>query len=405
MPLTPGEGVVQHWYQMMTYSASRIMRTTIDIDYPILKELKRLARRERKSLGRLVSDLLARSTGKFAKQTIRRAGVCVDRQVHGRSGRSRRQARRARCNGRASAVSCAIDVNILLYASDADSPMHDRASAFLRRSVSGREVFCIVWVSLMSAPTYWLLARGRHSIAPAARGPVWPDAPRAIARGRRAYRCQARCAAGRPPAGSIRKRGRRRSESGKEAVIAETRSGTAAAGAAEHGVGEPRRSCAGTIVNARAPRSAASSCRMSARRTSGISPGKASRPKPSVARRCAAVATARVWPLRACSCETCAPWRVAMAQPAGSTVTTRMPASSRMDASVVSTAQHGERQLPALRGVEHAGKVLLGLARQRILERHHRADAVPGALCIRLGLRHSAAASTAGTASRSRSST
>ena len=41
--------------------ASRIMRTTIDIDDLILKELKRLQRRERKSLGRLVSDLLAQS--------------------------------------------------------------------------------------------------------------------------------------------------------------------------------------------------------------------------------------------------------------------------------------------------------------------------------------------------------
>jgi hypothetical protein len=41
--------------------ASRIMRTTIDIDDPILKELKRLQRRERTSLGRLVSDLLAQS--------------------------------------------------------------------------------------------------------------------------------------------------------------------------------------------------------------------------------------------------------------------------------------------------------------------------------------------------------
>lgn len=35
------------------------MRTTIDIDGPILKDLKRLQRREGKSLGRLVSDLLA----------------------------------------------------------------------------------------------------------------------------------------------------------------------------------------------------------------------------------------------------------------------------------------------------------------------------------------------------------
>lgn len=37
------------------------MRTTIDIDDPILKEIKRLQRREGKSIGRLVSDLLAQS--------------------------------------------------------------------------------------------------------------------------------------------------------------------------------------------------------------------------------------------------------------------------------------------------------------------------------------------------------
>ena len=37
------------------------MRTTIDIDDPVLKELKRLQRREGKSLGKLVSELLAHS--------------------------------------------------------------------------------------------------------------------------------------------------------------------------------------------------------------------------------------------------------------------------------------------------------------------------------------------------------
>ena len=37
------------------------MRTTIDIDAPIMKELKRLQRAEGKSLGRLASDLLARA--------------------------------------------------------------------------------------------------------------------------------------------------------------------------------------------------------------------------------------------------------------------------------------------------------------------------------------------------------
>lgn len=39
--------------------SSRIMRTTIDIDDLILKDLKRLQQREGKTLGRLVTDLLA----------------------------------------------------------------------------------------------------------------------------------------------------------------------------------------------------------------------------------------------------------------------------------------------------------------------------------------------------------
>jgi hypothetical protein len=37
------------------------MRTSIDIDDPVLKDLKRLQRREGKSIGRLVSDLLAKA--------------------------------------------------------------------------------------------------------------------------------------------------------------------------------------------------------------------------------------------------------------------------------------------------------------------------------------------------------
>jgi hypothetical protein len=37
------------------------MRTTIDIDDPVLRELKRRCKREGKSLGRVASDLLARA--------------------------------------------------------------------------------------------------------------------------------------------------------------------------------------------------------------------------------------------------------------------------------------------------------------------------------------------------------
>ena len=44
------------------------MRTTLDIDDPILRELKRLQASEGKSLGRLVSDLLARALKEHAAQ-------------------------------------------------------------------------------------------------------------------------------------------------------------------------------------------------------------------------------------------------------------------------------------------------------------------------------------------------
>ena len=39
------------------------MRTTIDIDDPILKDLKKIQEKEGKSLGRLISDLLAHAIG------------------------------------------------------------------------------------------------------------------------------------------------------------------------------------------------------------------------------------------------------------------------------------------------------------------------------------------------------
>lgn len=44
-------------------------RTTLDIDLPVLRELKRLQHREGKSLGRLASDLLAHA------MAVRRSGA------------------------------------------------------------------------------------------------------------------------------------------------------------------------------------------------------------------------------------------------------------------------------------------------------------------------------------------
>ena len=44
------------------------MRTTIDIDAPILDELRAIGQREGKSLGRIVSDLLAAALAKRRKR-------------------------------------------------------------------------------------------------------------------------------------------------------------------------------------------------------------------------------------------------------------------------------------------------------------------------------------------------
>jgi Arc/MetJ family transcription regulator len=67
--------------------ASRIMRTTIDIDDPILAEIKRLQLREGKSLGQLVSELLAQSLamsrGKAA-QSAKAGFQWVTKPMHAR---------------------------------------------------------------------------------------------------------------------------------------------------------------------------------------------------------------------------------------------------------------------------------------------------------------------------------
>ncbi len=46
-------------------------------------------------------------------------------------------------------MSYALDVNILLYASDAASPHHGRAAEFLARCASEREVCCLTWGTVM----------------------------------------------------------------------------------------------------------------------------------------------------------------------------------------------------------------------------------------------------------------
>jgi toxin-antitoxin system PIN domain toxin len=47
-------------------------------------------------------------------------------------------------------MSFAVDANILLYASDSDSPYHKRAGAFLEDCIKRTELFCLSWPTVMS---------------------------------------------------------------------------------------------------------------------------------------------------------------------------------------------------------------------------------------------------------------
>jgi hypothetical protein len=49
---------------MLTQLASVIMRTTLDIDDPILREVKALHKKEGRSMGAVVSELLADALGR-----------------------------------------------------------------------------------------------------------------------------------------------------------------------------------------------------------------------------------------------------------------------------------------------------------------------------------------------------
>ncbi len=47
-------------------------------------------------------------------------------------------------------MSFAFDVNILLYASDTDSPHFERAKSFIESCIAQKEVFCVGWPTVMS---------------------------------------------------------------------------------------------------------------------------------------------------------------------------------------------------------------------------------------------------------------
>ena len=68
------------------------MRTTLDIDDPVLRELKRLQATEGKSLGRLVSDLLARALKENATPTAAPPPTWIARPMGARVNLSDKEA-------------------------------------------------------------------------------------------------------------------------------------------------------------------------------------------------------------------------------------------------------------------------------------------------------------------------
>jgi len=47
-------------------------------------------------------------------------------------------------------MSYAVDVNVMLYASDRSSPQHEAARRFVQRCAAGPEVFCLAWPTVMA---------------------------------------------------------------------------------------------------------------------------------------------------------------------------------------------------------------------------------------------------------------
>ena len=60
-----------------------MMRTTLDIDLPVLRDLKKLQKQEGKTLGRLISDLLAEVLGRRSAPPRRRAALRWTRRTMG----------------------------------------------------------------------------------------------------------------------------------------------------------------------------------------------------------------------------------------------------------------------------------------------------------------------------------
>jgi hypothetical protein len=62
-----------------------MMRTTLDIDGPVLRELKQLQKKEKKALGAIVSNLLAEALGRRRAKPVKKPAFSwTTRAMHAR---------------------------------------------------------------------------------------------------------------------------------------------------------------------------------------------------------------------------------------------------------------------------------------------------------------------------------
>ena len=107
-------------------------RTTLDIDASVLAQLRRRARAEHKSMGQLASERLAVSlVDRRAAQTRPPRWPTWSMGKPKLDLGDKEALRRALDARYAGVLSVTVDTNVLLYASNGDDPLHERAKGLL----------------------------------------------------------------------------------------------------------------------------------------------------------------------------------------------------------------------------------------------------------------------------------
>ena len=136
---------------------STMSRTTLNIDTPLLEELRKLQKRDGRSLGEVVSELLAEALAYRSSRRRSRSQELswIKRPMGARVDISDKEALYAALDSEPRGPSCrrvsySIDVNILLYGSDASSPFHERAIQFMESCAKSSDPLFLTYMTLMS---------------------------------------------------------------------------------------------------------------------------------------------------------------------------------------------------------------------------------------------------------------